>query len=343
MSSRQYLKNHLPVILFNLLGMLALALFLLAVGNPVQSVLFILAVWLTVVILWLAAVYLKRKKYLDGLLAMTEGLKERYLIPEIMEEPELAEGQVYYQIMKMAEKSMLEKINGIQRERKEYKEYIEQWLHEVKTPITAMKLLCENNRCEFTRDMLAELENINRFTQQALYYALKGDDSGSYTEKDYRIREIRLDDVVHGAVADNKYLLRQSRVTVTVDEMKNSVYTDERWVRFVLNQIISNAVKYRASEPYVHFFTEKKGNQVFLHIKDNGVGISQSDLPRIFEKGFIGQNGRRLQNATGIGLYLCRRLCDRLGIGLTARSEERGGTTIILSFQVNDFVTGAWG
>lgn len=343
MSSRQYLKNHLPVILFNLLGMLALALFLLAAGNPVQSVLFILAVWLTVVILWLAAVYLKRKKYLDGLLAMTEGLKERYLIPEIMEEPELAEGQVYYQIMKMAEKSMLEKINGIQRERKEYKEYIEQWLHEVKTPITAMKLLCENNRCEFTRDMLAELENINRFTQQALYYALKGDDSGSYTEKDYRIREIRLDDVVHGAVADNKYLLRQSRVTVTVDEMKNSVYTDERWVRFVLNQIISNAVKYRASEPYVHFFTEKKGNQVFLHIKDNGVGISQSDLPRIFEKGFIGQNGRRLQNATGIGLYLCRRLCDRLGIGLTARSEERGGTTIILSFQVNDFVTGAWG
>ncbi len=343
MSSRQYLKNHLPVILLNLLGMLALALFLLAVGNPVQSVLFILAVWLTVVILWLTAVYLKRKKYLDELLAMTEGLKERYLIPEIMEEPEQAEGQVYYQIMKMAEKSMLEKINGIQRERKEYKEYIEQWLHEVKTPITAMKLLCENNRCEFTRDMLAELENINRFTQQALYYALKGDDSGSYTEKDYRIREIRLEDVVHGAVADNKYLLRQSRVTVTVDEMKNSVYTDERWVRFVLNQIISNAVKYRASEPYVHFFTEKKGNQVFLYIKDNGVGISQSDLPRIFEKGFIGQNGRRLQNATGIGLYLCRRLCDRLGIGLTARSEERGGTTIILAFQVNDFVTGAWG
>ncbi len=343
MSSRQYLKNHLPVILLNLLGMLALALFLLAVGNPVQSVLFILAVWLTVVILWLTAVYLKRKKYLDELLAMTEGLKERYLIPEIMEEPEQAEGQVYYQIMKMAEKSMLEKINGIQRERKEYKEYIEQWLHEVKTPITAMKLLCENNRCEFTRDMLAELENINRFTQQALYYALKGDDSGSYTEKDYRIREIRLEDVVHGAVADNKYLLRQSRVTVTVDEMKNSVYTDERWVRFVLNQIISNAVKYRASEPYVYFFTEKKGNQVFLYIKDNGVGISQSDLPRIFEKGFIGQNGRRLQNATGIGLYLCRRLCDRLGIGLTARSEERGGTTIILAFQVNDFVTGAWG
>ncbi len=343
MSGRQYLKNHLPVILLNLLGMLALALFLLAVGNPVQSVLFILAVWLTVVILWLAAVYLKRKKYLDGLLAMAEGLKERYLIPEIMAEPEQAEGQVYYQIMKMAEKSMLEKINGIQRERKEYKEYIEQWLHEVKTPITAMKLLCENNRCGFTRDMLAELENINRFTQQALYYALKGDDSGSYTEKDYRIREIRLEDVVHEAVADNKYLLRQSRVTITVDEMENSVYTDERWVRFILNQIISNAVKYRAEQPSLHFFTDRKENQVFLSIKDNGIGISQSDLPRIFEKGFTGQNGRRIQNATGIGLYLCRRLCDRLGIGLTARSEERGGTTIILSFQVNDFVTGAWG
>ena len=93
------------------------------------------------------------------------------MLPEIMQEPERAEEQVFYQIMKMSEKSMLEHIGEIQRERQEYKEYIEQWIHEVKTPITAMKLICENNRCSFTRDLMAELENINRFTEQALYYA----------------------------------------------------------------------------------------------------------------------------------------------------------------------------
>lgn len=197
-----------------------------------------------------------------------------------------------------------------------------------------MKLLCENNRCEFTRDMLSELENINRFTQQALYYALSG-----HTEKDYFIREVRLDDVVHGAIADNKYLLRKNLVAVTVEDMESSVYTDEKWVRFLLNQIISNAVKYRSGQPTLRFAASEKDNQVFLSVKDNGIGISQSDLPRIFEKGFTGQNGRTVQNSTGIGLYLCRRLCDKLGIGLSAVSEG-GGTEIVLSFQVNDFVTG---
>lgn len=345
MSGRQYLKNQLPVILINLLGMLALALFLLASGNPVQSILFISGIWILIVILCLTVSYLKRKKYLDGLLAMTENLNERYLIPEIMAVPQQAGEQVFYQIMKMAEKSMLEKISGIQREREEYKEYIEQWLHEVKTPITAMKLLCENNRCEFTKDILAELENVNRFTQQALYYALKGDGlderaQSADVHKDYVIREIRLEDAVHGAIADNKYLLRQKQVAVTVDDMEDSVYTDEKWVRFILNQIISNAIKYCDVYPSLHFFTAKKGNQVILSVMDNGIGILQSDLPRIFEKGFTGQNGRRVQNSTGIGLYLCKQLCDKLGIGLKAVSEGSGGTTIVLSFQVNDFIMG---
>ena len=143
MSGKQYLKNQLPVILINLLGMLAFALFLIASDNPIQTVLFILAVWSIVLVLSLLTFYFSRKKYLNKLLNMTEQLEERYLLPEIMQVPERADEQVFYQIMKMAEKSMLERIGEVQRERREYKEYIEQWIHEVKTPITAMKMLCE--------------------------------------------------------------------------------------------------------------------------------------------------------------------------------------------------------
>ena len=155
MSGKQYLKNQLSVILINLLGMLALALFLIASDNPIQTVLFILAVWSIVLVLSLLTFYFSRKKYLNKLLNMTEQLEERYLLPEIMQVPERADEQVFYQIMKMAEKSMLERIGEVQRERREYKEYIEQWIHEVKTPITAMKLLCENNRSPFSREVLA--------------------------------------------------------------------------------------------------------------------------------------------------------------------------------------------
>ena len=337
MNGKQYLKNQLPVILINLLGMLALALFLIASGNGIQTVLFILVVWLIVLTSCLLLFYFSRKKYLDKLLDMTEQLEERYLLPEIMQEPERADEQVFYQIMKMAEKSMLERIGEVQRERKEYKEYIEQWIHEVKTPITAIKLICENNRCSFTRELMAELENINRFTEQALYYA-----RSEHTEKDYSVREINLSDVVHGAIADNKYLLRQNNVAVTVEDVEYSIYSDDKWLRFILDQLISNAVKYRADQPVLHFFTVKENDRIILSVEDNGIGIPQSDLPRIFEKGFTGQNGRTIHSSTGIGLYLCRRLCDKLGIGISA-SSERKGTAISLSFRINDFVAGVQG
>ena len=332
MSGKQYLKNKIPVIFVNLMGMLALALFLFANGNQLQTVLFIFIVWMIILIAYLSTAYNMRKRYLNKLLDMTKQLEERYLIPEIMTIPDKADDQVFYQIMKMAEKSMLEKIGDIQNERKEYKEYIEQWIHEVKTPITAMKLLCENNRSSFAREILAELEHINQYTEQALYYA-----RSEHTEKDYSVRETNLCDVVHSAVADNKYLLRQSNMTITIDDIENKVYTDDKWVRFILNQIIGNAIKYRIEQPVLRFSATKTNDRVVLSVSDNGIGIPKSDLPRIFEKGFTGRNGRIGKNSTGMGLYLCKRLCDKLGIGLTAHSENKG-TTIALSFQMNDFV-----
>ena len=337
MRGGQYLKDQLPVLMIHLLGMLALSLFLMANGNDLQIVLFILTLWLLILVLCLLFFYFSRKKYLNRLLDMAEQLEELYLLPEVMGIPERADDQVFYQLMKMAEKSMLERIGGIQRERKEYKEYIEQWIHEVKTPLTAMKLICENNHCSFTRDLMAELENVNRFTEQALYFA-----RSEHTEKDYSVREICLSDVVHGAIADNKYLLRQNHVTIAVEDMDHVVYTDDKWVRFILDQLISNAVKYRTDQPVLHFFTWIENDRVLLSVEDNGIGIPAGDLPRIFEKGFTGENGRRIHSSTGIGLYLCRRLCDKLGIGISASSRGQG-TTISLSFPINDFVTGVQG
>ncbi|MCM1050135.1 MAG: sensor histidine kinase [Clostridiales bacterium] len=337
MSGKQYLKNQIPVILINFTGLLALSLFLLAAGNPIQTVLLIFIVWLIILTAYLSSVYFMQKRRLNKLLNMASQLEERYLIAEIIAMPEKANEQVFYQLMKMAEKSMLEKISEVQAERKEYKEYIEQWIHEVKTPITAMKLLCENNRSHFSREILAELENINQYTEQALYYA-----RSEHAEKDYSIREINLSDIVHSAIADNKYLLRQSGVTITTDDMETKVYTDEKWVRFILNQLIGNAIKYRTEQPVLHFSTAKTNDSIVLSVSDNGIGIPKSDLPRIFEKGFTGQNGRSIKNSTGIGLYLCKRLCDKLGIGLAAYSENEG-TIISLSFQMNDFVIGAQG
>lgn len=329
MNSRRYWKNRIPFLMTNLVCMAALTVFLLVCGNSISAVLLILVVWALVLLAGLFLTYWKRKRQMQKLLDMTGQLSERYLISEVMEQPEQAEDQVYYQLLKMAGKSMLEQIGEVRRERLEYKEYIEQWIHEIKTPITAMKLLCENHRTDWTKELLLELEKTNRFTEQALYYA-----RSEHTEKDYSVREMALAQVVHQAIADNKYLLLQSGVRLEVEEMEDTVYSDEKWVRFILNQLIANAVKYRSGQPVLRFSTRRQQDQVVLKVEDNGIGISPADLPRIFEKGFTGQNGRMVQQSTGIGLYLCKRLCDKLGIGIAVESSEQG-TAISLAFHIN--------
>ena len=329
MNRKLYWKNRLPFLLTNLVCMIALTVFLFVIGNSLSAVLLILIAWIVIVSVGLGFTYWKRKRQMQRLLDMTGQLSERYLISEVMELPERAEDQVYYRILKMAGKSMLEQISEVKRERLEYREYIEQWIHEIKTPITAMKLLCENHRTDWTKELLLELEKTTRFTEQALYYA-----RSEHTEKDYSVREMALSNVVHQAIADNKYLLLQNGIHLEVEEMQDTVYSDEKWVRFILNQLIANAVKYRSEQPILHFSASRQQDQVVLVVEDNGIGIPSADLPRIFEKGFTGQNGRTVQQSTGIGLYLCKRLCEKLGIGIIADSSDHG-TTISLSFHIN--------
>lgn len=329
MNRKLYWKNRLPFLLTNLVCMIALTVFLFVIGNSLSAVLLILIAWIVIVSVGLGFTYWKRKRQMQRLLDMTGQLSERYLISEVMELPEQAEDQVYYRILKMAGKSMLEQISEVKRERLEYREYIEQWIHEIKTPITAMKLLCENHRTDWTKELLLELEKTTRFTEQALYYA-----RSEHTEKDYSVREMALSNVVHQAIADNKYLLLQNGIHLEVEEMQDTVYSDEKWVRFILNQLIANAVKYRSEQPILRFSASRQQDQVVLVVEDNGIGIPSADLPRIFEKGFTGQNGRTVQQSTGIGLYLCKRLCEKLDIGIIADSSDHG-TAISLSFHIN--------
>ena len=329
MNRRRYWKNRISFLLTNLVCMVALTVFLLVCDISISAVLLILVVWALVLLVGLFLTYWKRDRQMRQLLDMAEQLSERYLISEVMELPEQAEDQVYYRLLKMSGKSMLEQISEVKRERLEYREYIEQWIHEIKTPITAMKLLCENHRTDWTKELLLELEKTTRFTEQALYYA-----RSEHTEKDYSVREMALSNVVHQAIADNKYLLLQNGIHLEVEEMQDTVYSDEKWVRFILNQLIVNAVKYRSEQPILHFSASRQQDQVVLVVEDNGIGIPSADLPRIFEKGFTGQNGRTVQQSTGIGLYLCKRLCEKLGIGIIADSSDHG-TAISLSFHIN--------
>lgn len=158
MNGKQYWKDKIPLFIINIVCMVLLSVFLLFVGNNVDSIAVILIIWTMLLAGVLTFTYHQRKRRLNKLVKMAEGLEEKYLLSEMLPEPEHAEEQVYFQLLKMASKSMLEQIGTVARERREYREYIEQWIHEIKTPITAMKLLCENHKEPFTREMMRELE-----------------------------------------------------------------------------------------------------------------------------------------------------------------------------------------
>ena len=158
MNGKRWLRNRIPFLLVNVLGMAALACFLLVSGNSRDTACLVMTVWILVLCAGLTCSFLTRKRYFDRLMRMAEELDERYLIPEVMEEPFLAEDLAYYRILRMAERSMLETVGDVKRERAEYREYIEQWIHEIKTPITGIRLLCDNNRSDLTRGIMAEVE-----------------------------------------------------------------------------------------------------------------------------------------------------------------------------------------
>lgn len=333
MTPMAYLKDRAMLLVLHVACMLFAAIFLKAVDNSASVIGLILLLWLLILSAYLTVHYLSRRKYLRQLQELSDSLEQRYLLAEVMNKPFRLEDLEYYKLIRSANKSMIEQVTRVRSERKEYKEYIEQWVHEIKTPIAAIKLICENQKSDVTRKVLMELERTDQYVEQALYYA-----RSEQVEKDYLIKEISLADCVHAAIMRNKQLLIQNGIEIRTEGLTRTVYSDSKWMEFIINQLLINAVKYRkqqGQEPSVISFTaEEVKNGIGLVIRDRGIGISEDELPRVFDKGFTGTNGRQNQQSTGIGLYLCRRLCDKLGLEITISSVLNEYTAVTIFFPI---------
>ena len=231
-------------------------------------------------------------------------------------------------------KSMLENVNKYKYLQEDYKEYIELWIHEIKIPIATSKMIVENNKSEVTKSIDEELDKIENYIEQALYYA-----RSNTVEKDYIIKKNNLKDIVSSTILKNKTTLIQNNVKIEMENLEEEVYTDSKWCVFILSQIIQNAIKYsKEQNKEIKLYAENKKENVILYIKDNGIGIDKAEIGRVFEKGFTGTNGRQEKKSTGIGLYLCKKLCDKLCIGLEIASEKEIGTEVKLVFPKNSFI-----
>lgn len=198
-------------------------------------------------------------------------------------------------------------------------DYYTTWVHQIKTPIAAMNLTLQNEDSDLSRRLSSDLFRIEQYVEMVLMF-LRLDSSST----DYVIKEYELDNMIKASVRKFAGQFIQRRIRLDYQSVDVKVLTDEKWFSFVIEQVLSNALKYTSSGTVTIMIEEQK----ILCIRDTGMGIAPEDLPRIFEKGYTGYNGRSDKKASGIGLYLCKHICNNLGHRITAESEPDKGTTI---------------
>ena len=298
MRFRDYIKEKMVLIIGTILALVSVEILLLAYNISILIRVYCAFIIVFVMALAILIEYKKKKDYYNELIKNMEELKEKYLISEIIKTPNFIEGKILKDILQDTGKSMLENVNYYKNIQEDYKEYIELWIHEVKIPIAASKMIIENNKNEVTKSIDEELDKVENYTEQALFYA-----RSNAVEKDYIINKTNLKEIVNGAILKNKTTLLNEKVSIELSNLKEEeVYTDSKWAVFIVNQIIQNAIKYSKKEnKKIEISSQEKNDKVILYIKDNGIGIKKGEITRVFERGFTGENGRIIgQKSTGI-------------------------------------------
>lgn len=327
------LKEKLPHLLGLVFVLLFTAALLFLLRVPPSATIFLCLVIALCVLLPLGGEIARKLRFYRDMEGRLDALNEKYLLAEVMVEPGFPEGEFLFSTARTMGSSMAEAVGDARRDMGEYREYIETWIHEVKTPIAAARLCLENHPGPLADSVEDSLFQIEGYVEQALFYARSG-----AVDRDYAVRALPLNQAVSAALRRYARPLIEAGFRVELGDLDAVVCSDGKWVEFILGQLISNSLKYRASSPKLVFSQEVKRDGVVLSLLDNGPGIPPEDLPRVFDKGFTGANGRLLSTrSTGLGLYLCKKLCARLGLGLSLSCPPGGGTLAALTFPLGRF------
>ncbi len=339
MSFFVYLRDKAVLLIGALIALALCGLILYAFATPAPAILIIGILFLLTLACMFIWDYLMRRRFFRNLAEITSLAHESTYIVELLNRPGFVEGQLVYDALQRATKHMNDEIASYRLASEEYQEYVETWIHEIKTPIAAARLVLENNKDESSKVLERELERIEGYVEQALYYS-----RSTALEKDYAIRKVHLETVVKGVVRKQSRSFIEYEITPQFEGLDLNVYTDSKWLDFIIGQIVTNAVKYHSENPEggrkIVFSAEVKdegfdSRRAVLRIRDNGIGIPATDVSRVFEKGFTGQSGRTYSKSTGIGLYLCKSLCDKMKLPLSLTSETGEGTTVYLEFPLS--------
>lgn len=297
-------------------------------------------------ILLLVTVLVGFFRYSSKVKALSNALKrpveEQAQLPEATDDVEM----LYQRLLENQSIARSESESSAAIRQSQMRDYYSMWVHQIKTPISAMKLLLEVEREELGQLMCDdeqsqyllsdnmdsfedELFRIEEYVSMALQYQRV-----SSTENDFVLEKVSVDGVIRDTIKKYAKIMIRRHIGINYSGTGQEVYTDGKWLAFMLEQILSNAIKY-TPQGVVTIETAEEKDRFFITIKDTGIGIKAEDLPRVFEKGYTGYNGHADKKATGIGLYLCRQMADKLGHTIRMESEIGKGTKVWIGFALD--------
>ena len=335
MKLSKYLKtNYLTILLFIII-IAIIDLMLVSFKTDRQAVIGVSITAIVGFVLYIIYDFNRRKKFYNKLLNDLDLLDKKYLITEMIDKPDFYEGEIFYEALYEIDKSMAEKIKEYSLSIQDFKEYIEMWIHEVKLPLASLNLIVHNHKELSDKKITEQLKRLDDDIEQVLYYV-----RSENAEKDYMINETELNKVISNVAMKNKDILLENNIDFEVEVGNKKVLTDSKWLEFIVNQIVSNSIKYIRNnvEHLIKITAEENNKIIILKIYDNGIGIGKSDIPKVFDKTFTGNNGRKIETSTGMGLYIAKQLCKKLGHKITIDSKENEYTEVSILFNKDDFL-----
>lgn len=271
--------------------------------------------------------FFKKRTFYNDLLGILFKLDQKYLLPEMIEQPNFLEGKIFFDALHDTSKSMNEQTKIYKDQTTDFRDFIELWVHEVKTPLSGLALMMRPS----DKNAQVFIKEIDDHIERALYYS-----KIDISNQDYVIKKVSLEKIVNVTIRNNKYALISQGVKLKLDGLNKYVYSDSKWLGFIINQIILNSIKYCSKNPEIDISATKEGDYTVLTIQDNGIGIKPGELKHIFDKGFTGSNDRKTKASTGMGLYIANKLSHDLGHKILAKSKLGEYTKTMIYFGKND-------
>ena len=335
MSIKEFLKEKLSNFIYSAVLFLIINIYLFSL-NSIKNLSDLIYLDILIITIFIGFTILDYRKMKDRYSSIMELIEDEKDIDSYCIDDNFLEGKIINYIIDYKDKKLEDETKECENQLKDMEEYISRWVHEIKLPLSAMKIILDRDSDDMISSIENELEKMNFLVNSVMYGS-----RATASAEDIFIKEENLKDIVRTAVKSNSFFLIKNNISPKLGDLDFKVYSDKKWVTCVLGQLINNSIKYSKENGVIEFSAEDKGESIELKIRDNGIGINEEDLERVFNKGFTGSNGRNsVYKSTGMGLYFSKKIIDKLNHSIEVESVKDKYTLFRIRFyKISDYLS----